>query len=238
MDMNAREKTGLLQHVVQRATFSLVANYCGPDVALLFQSALAQNLVIAVYGENNARSGGNDRPSDSAGMDTFIPGAPGMGGSLPSSNADSPWRHTRGSDYFLRPLRRSQKSAAGTGAEKGRRFELLAGEREKHVVAAPFIGRAAKGKTPVPEKFLGDYLEFHRAYRSGFLHWLQEHGAGNAKAANAAKFAELVRRLCAPKDGQDFEGVCRELYGVPLSGTDPGIDSLEGRFLVWVAHQS
>ena len=242
MDMNAREKTGQLEHVVQRAMFSLVWNYYGLQVDPLLQAALAQNMVVALYGENNARSGGSGQGAKTEGIEAFIPGAPGQGGGLPATNADCRWRLTRGADFFQRALRQAQKAGAAVrdaGADKDKvsRFVMLSeDERDKHVVKAPFLGRAARAKDAVPATFLPDYLEFYRAYRGAFLNWVQTSGAGNPRAS-AQRFGELLRRLATPVEGRDFETACHEVYGISLGGTGASADSLEGRFLAWLATQ-
>jgi hypothetical protein len=86
----------------------------------------------------------------------------------------------------------------------------------------------------VPAEFLDDYLELHRAYRAAFVHWLQGNGM-KSKPASAEQFAVLMRRLAEQAKDVDFDGLCRELYGVALSAKDPGTDTLERRFLAWVA---
>ena len=86
----------------------------------------------------------------------------------------------------------------------------------------------------MPDEFRDDYLEFHRAYRAAFVHWLQTSGA-RTKAASRERFGELLRRLIDPAEPKGFDALCEELYGRPVSAQDPGADTLERRFLAWLA---
>lgn len=238
-DMNTREKTGLLQHVAQRAALSWCWRWLGDDADQSFVLGFATDLVVDVLGQNNARSGGSDKAYSTEGRNAFIPGAPSRGGSMEMVNADSSWRLSQGQDYFARPLRQAQK--AGEHAAKDSRdrlgnFLLKAGEK-KHLVTAPFLGKVAFEREAVPDEFGDDYLEFHRAYRSAFVHWLQGNGA-KGKAASAEKFATLLQRLVAQPASVTFEGLCKEIYGVPLAGKSAETDTLERRFLGWLATNS
>jgi hypothetical protein len=240
-DMNTRERTGLLQHVLQRAAMSWCWRWLGDDCDASFQLGLATDLVIDVLGQNNARSGGSGKEHSTEGQGGFIPGAPSQGGGMPVQNADSTWRHSLGADYFSRPLRQAQKAGEHeVGANKDKLGNFLLHDQtdqHKHLVTAPFLGTSAMDREVVPAAFLDDYLEFHRAYRAAFVHWLQGNGM-KTKAASAEQFAVLMRRLAEKAKGVDFDGLCRDLYGVPLSAKDPGTDTLERRFLAWVATNS
>jgi hypothetical protein len=237
-DMNTRERTGMLQHVLQRAAMSWCWRWLGDDCDASLQLGLATDLVIDVLGQNNARSGGSGKTHSTEGQGGFIPGAPSQGGGMPVQNADSTWRHSLGSDYFSRPLRQAQKAGeheAGASKDKLGNFLLHdQTDQHKHLVTAPFLGKSAMDREVVPAEFLDDYLELHRAYRAAFVHWLQGNGM-KSKPASAEQFAVLMRRLAEQAKGVDFDGLCRELYGVALSAKDPGTDTLERRFLAWVA---
>ena len=240
--MNTREKTGLLQHVVQRATLSLLWTLFGKDAEGSILAGLAQDLVIDLLGQNNARSGGSGQMKSTDGQGGFIPGAPGAGGGMPMMSADSAWRNTFGSDYFVRSLRQAQhQGERESPASKDRTGHFLLHDssgNKKFVVTAPFFGSKAMDKEILPQPFLDDYLEFHRAYRSCFVHWLQTNGTGKGKAQSIERLGELLRRSAAStlatSPGSSLEGLCRDVYGVPLSESDPTADTLERRFLRWL----
>jgi len=105
---------------------------------------------------------------------------------------------------------------------------------KKFVVTAPFFGSRAMDKEILPQPFLDDYPEFHRAYRSCFVHWLQTVGSGKGKTQSTERLGELLRKGAAPAKGDSLEGLCKEVYGVPLSDRDPTADTLERRFLRWL----
>jgi hypothetical protein len=238
-DMNTRERTGMLQHVLQRAAMSWTWRWLGDLCDTSFQLGLTTALVVDVLGQNNARSGGSGKSNSTEGQGGFIPGAPSQGGGMPVQNADSPWRHALGQDYFARALRQAQKNGehgAESSKDKLGNFQLHdQSDQHKHLVTAPFIGRAALDRAEVPAAFMDDYLEFHRAYRAAFVHWLQGNGM-KTKPASAETFALLVKRLIEGKQGADFDSVCKALYGVDVSAKDAGVDTLERRFLSWVAN--
>ena len=240
-DMNTRERTGLLQHVVQRAAMSWCWRHFGDAVDSTFVLGFATDLVVDVLGQNNARSDGSGTGKSTEGVNAFIPGAPSRGGSMQMVNADSTWRLSQGQDYFARVLRQAQKAgehAAGNSKDKLGHFQLRDPKGEKlHLVDAPFLGAVAYDRQAVPEAFLDDYLEFHRAYRAGFVHWLQIKGM-KGKAPSMERFQALLLRLMAQKAGDSFETLCQELYGVPLSAKDAGADTLERRYLAWIADNS
>jgi len=241
-DMNTREKTGLQQHVLQRGGMSWCWRSFGPDSDLSFTLGLATALVVDVLGQNNARSGGSNKGSATEGRNAFIPGAPGRGGAMEMVNADSAWRLSQGQDWFTRPLRQAQ--TAGEHAAKDSKDRLghflvrdAKDENKRQVVDGPFLGAAAMARDEVPTQFLDDYLEFHRAYRAGFVHWLQDHG-DKTKAASLARFRELMSLFLDKKPGATLDALCEATYGLPLSAKDPATDALERRFLAWLATNS
>jgi hypothetical protein len=237
-DMNTREKTGLLQHVAQRAAMSWCWRWLGDDTDLSFQLGLATALVVDILGMNNARSGGSGKAHSTEGQGGFIPGAPGQGGGMPVQNADSTWRLTEGQDYFARVLRQAQKAGRHEAKDSRDKYGhfLLHDQKDQHryLVDAPFLGKVALDREIVPAAFLDDYLEFHRAYRAAFVHWLQQNGA-KSKTASADRFTMLMHRLMARKQGVILDALCLELYGIPLSSRDAAVDTLERRFLTWIA---
>lgn len=240
-DMNTRERTGMLQHVAQRAALSWCWRWLGDDADLTFVLGFATDLVVDVLGQNNARSGGSNKGSVTEGRNAFIPGAPGRGGSMEMVNADSAWRLSQGQDWFVRPLRQAQKAGEHAAKEsKDRLGHFLlkdAKGEKKHLVTAPFLGKVAFAREAVPDEFGDDYLEFHRAYRAAFVHWLQTNG-GKSKAGAAERFRTLMVRLMAPKEGVTLDDLCQELHGVPLAADKPETDTLERRFLAWLAASS
>lgn len=237
--MNDREETGLVQYVAQRGMHSLCWFYFGDALGPEFESVLALDVVIALYGENNARTGTATRGNTTQARSVFIPGAPLDDGFLPKNNADSPWRETLGTDHFVKVLRRAQKSAerdAPKDAPENGSFELTSDDTSKHtLVSAPFLGAAAQDKTPPAAEFLQDYAEFYRAYKACFGFWLRTEGAAKGgKKASEELFAKLGRELLAKPE---LEATFASVYGEPLSSADPTKPTLETRFLAWLAKQ-
>lgn len=232
--MDYKTPTGLEQQIVQLAANSMFANYYGERVPPSLAGALAINLVIDQFGECNTRVDGDLRARRSSAVEIFVPGGNPAGGILPPNMADSRWRENQGSDYFVAELRRALP------AKRGRKplgtFELL-DERERNSaeVTGPFLGIAAAVAEPLPTTYLGDQLEFLRAYRSCFVHWLQAKGAGSSKKACAASFAELLRGLASIEDASQLEQVFKDVYLKPLSSTEMEKKELEARFLTWLA---
>jgi hypothetical protein len=248
--MDEREETGLLQHVVQRATHSLCWYAFARTLDPAFESGLAQDMVVAIYGENNTRSGGNGRGSQKEGWSQFVPGGLSQGGTLPKNNADSLWREDLGADHFVKVLRLSQRAGgkdARSAAEKLPHFQILHDDGAKRMnVRAPFLGLAARAKPLPPKEYQGDYREFFRAYKTCFAFWMYEHGAGPKKSESHAKFLQLLEQVAAgvPHDGDGegapgdaFEAQVSAVYGMPWSAEDPDPDNLEWRFLAWLAKQ-
>lgn len=239
--MDSKEPTGLLQNVAQRTAVTLCWHCFGEGLDAAVEMAIGQTAVIDLYGENNTRSGGSGRSNSTDGITAFIPGGRSEGGMLPPNDAESGWRVTGGKDYFLKPLREAQKIGAKSGAkakeEKLVYFQLKSeNTAKKTFVRAPFFGSVAQGKELPPPEFLTDYLEFFRAYKTLFLHWLREESA--AKPAEAqALFAKLLQQTAEAGSAASFEELVQEVYKVPLSSGDVAVDSLELRFLNWLASQ-
>jgi hypothetical protein len=156
-------------------------------------------------------------------------------------NADSKWRLSQGQDWFERPLRHAQ-TAGGHEAKKSKdklgHFLLDAKKgNEKHLVTAPLLGAAAYDRDEVPAEFMDDYLEFHRAYRAAFVHWL-ECESGRNKAASLESFRALMQQLTTGSERPTFEDACQDVFGIPLSSKDAAIDTLERRFLAWLSRNA
>ncbi|MBM3988775.1 MAG: hypothetical protein FJ294_12555 [Planctomycetes bacterium] len=239
--MDSREPTGLLQNVAQRAAVTLCWHTFGHALDAAFETAIGQVAVIDLYGENNTRSGGSGRSNSTDGFTAFIPGGRSEGGLLPPNNSESLWREGGGKDYFVKVLQEGQKSGAKGGAKtKDERllfFQLRSDDTSKRTfVRAPFLGSVAQGKELPAREFLTDYLEFFRAYKSCFLHWLREQSAPQP-AESRAKFAQLLRQVAEAGSAVGFEELVSEVYSVPLSGVDLTQDGLERRFLAWLAAQ-
>jgi hypothetical protein len=238
--MSEREKTGLVEHVLQRSAFSLSWKYFGRGIEPVFEAGLAQNLVIGTIGQNNARSGGSGRSNVTSAREVFVPGGLSSGGVLPPQNADSRWRADLGADYFTKVLKAAQSAGAKytkERAEKAGHFEIVSDtEGEKLDVAAPFLGEPGKTQKPAPRQFTADYLEFFRAYKSGFVNWMRTGAAGKGKES-AETWARFLASLAGAKGNEKLEAVVERVYGEPLSSADAEAKSLEWRYLAWLAKQ-
>lgn len=239
-DMNAKSPTGMLQHVVERAAARLLERCCGRELAPVLRIGLSQNLVIDLYGENNARSGGSGKSKSTEEYGSFIPGGNSAGGLLPTLSADSRFRENLGKDHFVRVLQHAQRRGAKedrSGRPSSQAFVLHGTDDQDHqVVHAPFLGKGAREPQAIPARFNDDYLEFLRAYRSCFVYWLQ-HVAGGNKKYSPQRFAELLEGLASREPSATFDAVAARVYGAPLRVEDPQGDALEFRFLAWLEKQ-
>ena len=239
--MNLKSATGIVEHVATRSAHSLCTTFFGYALDPAFESGLCQNTAIALYGRNNSRSGGSGRGNSVDGFSMFVPGGQKQGGQLPGFSADSPWRVTAGADWFVKPLRDSQRVSSKDstqGKEKTSTFELLSTDHvRKRFVRAPFFGDAAATKEVPTKEFLPDYLEFFRAYKSCFVHWLFEEGSGKSGKPSHAKLGELLRSVAVAADGVRFEALLTQCYAMPWSAPEPKPDNLEWTFLAWLARQ-
>ncbi len=234
MSMDYRSETGLEQQILQLAANSMLANYFGDSMPPSLAGGVAVNLVIELYGECNTRVDGDLRARRTAAREVFVPGGDPEGGVLPPNLADSRWRADQGADHFVGVLRH-----ALVQRRRGEpvRFELHGdGGVGREVVGAPFFGSAARSRPPAPE-FLGDQLEFLRAYRTCFLDWLRVRGAGKSKKRSQAAFAQFLVELASRGDAGDFQEIVESVYEAPLSLAEPGRGDLEGRFLAWLERQ-
>ncbi len=260
LPMDKFDKNGLEQHAVQQAANAWQWFCYGDDGAPYFHQALAMNLAIAVCGELNAlegdgwgfgTTGGRTNP-----YEKFVPGGNPAGGTLPPMPAaalDSlkkgHWRENLGKDHFALPLRKGQKNGlkqlpknkpehldASLLEDKSAHFLLISpDESTKYVVSAPFLGTDAQAKPYPPNEVILDYREFFRAYKCAFIYWLQTLGDPKDAAASAARFRTLVRKAYERDTSKPFDDLVQEIYGAPLSGKNGKTDSLEWRFLEWLA---
>lgn len=239
-DMNAKSPTGLLQHVIEIAANLYCEYVCGKEVNPLLRTGLAQNLVIELYKENNARSGGSGKAKTTEEYGSFIPGGASGGGMLPTLSADNRFRENWGKDYFVRTLRQAQKRGAKedtTGSPSSQCFILHGTDDQDHqVIRAPFLSKSAGEPQSIPARFNDDYLEFLRAYKSCFMYWLQYVAGGNKKHA-AQRFGEFLRGMRSSETAKNWETALEGIFGVPLRVDDPKGDALEYRFLEWLEKQ-
>lgn len=236
--MNERDPDVMQQQITQLASNALFLNHYKDRVPGAFVSGLSMNLVVDTYGVVNTRVDGDTRSKQTQKREVFIPGGASSGGFLAKTSAETRWRENHGSDHFLPTLRQAQ--AEGEKEAKGEKNKAACfsvrndAGGEKYVVRAPFLGSAAAETKPPPEEFKGDWSEFLRAYKSGFIYWLQTAAAGNEKVSKE-RFATLLRKLADPNLTTEFEAVFQEVYeGAPLSNPDVDKNCLEGQFLRWL----
>jgi hypothetical protein len=259
MPMDRFEPTGKLEHTVLQATLSLLWMYYGDNDALHLQQAMAMNMAIAVCGGCNALEGDGGRGTTGAKTqpyERFVPGGASEGGTLPAIPAapfdgvrKNQWHEGMGKDHYAKALRSGQKNALkqalkekfadadpAIAKDKDAHFLLISGDQvKKAYVVAPFFGKAA-GEKPYPaQEVIADYKEFFRAYRSCFAWWLETMGDKAGAEPSALKWKQLMKTLAAREEGKTFEDVVQEIYGLPLSGKNGEKDSLEWRFLDWLA---
>ena len=249
--MDAFDDDGLRQQVVLQAAQALVFTCINRTDLALLEKGLAVKLTIAVCGRANTIDGEGAITSSgatTAPYSRFVPGGNPAGGHLPPAPAaplnsmlENHWRKGNGEDFFVAPLRKGQKAGSKRAAknkdhplrkDKTAHFELEASGK-KHLVTAPFLGELAKQQQYPPPDFLNDYREFNRSYQTCFLHWLSQHGSKESAEQSEEMFRELVLRM-GSRETLVLDAVAEQVYGVPLSGTDPSTESLEWRFLAWL----
>jgi len=238
--MNAKSRTGLRQQVGQIAANVLLDDHFGENLPGSLAGGIALNLLIELYGECNTRVDGDPTARQTDPHEYFIPGGASEGGRLPPNTADSRWRERGAKDHFKKVLEKAQKEGgrdAERGAPRNASFRLQNYERTKEMVlTGPFLGSAANpASITVPEEFYGDQLEFLRAYRSAFLHFLRVEAMRREKEA-AAAFAGMLRAIAALEDPEGIEKAVADAYNAPaLSTSDLDGDALEARFLKWLS---
>ncbi len=235
--MNARNPKGMREQVEQVVLRSLLVKVFDGRLDPAFAASLANNLIIMHHGEVDTRSDGDLTSRTTAETSVFVPGGID-GGILPVNSADSRWRALKGKDHFIGVLAQAQQDAAEKTRERSERILgfLLRGNAEEAtaLARAPFFG---PGATESPEAaFVGDYLEFLRAYRVAFVHWLREEAAPSAKESRR-RFAEFLSALYAGET--DLLSSFERIYGRPLSTSEPRTldTSLEGAFLLWLSRR-
>ncbi len=235
-NMNEKNPKEMEQQLTQIAGMSLFENFYGTRLPAALIGGLANNLVIQVFGEVDTRLDGSVKGKQTQARSVFIAGGNSDGGLLPKNSADNRWRENYGRYHFIRALRNAQKAGKAENKSTKHKYKsfLLASDNgsKKHVVTAPIFGTPAAGRPAPPPEVLDDFIEFLRAYKSGFLFWLQTESEGKKKSE--ARFAEFLASL-AQGEPKDFEQAVVDFYGVPLSTTDVGKEDLEGRFLKFVS---
>ena len=260
LDMNKFDKNGLEQHAVQQAANALQWACFGNAGSPFFHQAVAMNLAISVCGELNALEGDGwgygTTGARTQPYERFVPGGNSSGGVLPPMPAaplnglkEGRWRENHGSDYFLACLKNGQRDGGqelgrarpehlSEAVRKDKRAHFLifgTNDSDRYVISAPFFGAGAKKKPYPPADMLIDYREFFRAYKSCFMNWLQFHGADGDEEESLQTFGQLMRAKYEDGGERSLEELVEEVYGMPLSADDGTVESLEWRFLDWLA---
>lgn len=238
--MNIKHDDELQQHVVQRAYLSLLRNYFGDHIDPALAVGLAINTDIDLFGCDHARLEGDPEGNSTPPREVFVPGGNPDGGYLPPLSADSHWREFEGQERFLGKLKQAQEAgnqAGQSSKERLRSFALQDPEAGDFVVSAPFLGSPAYDKSMPPEQYIGEYMEFFRAYRTGFAEFMRT-AAGSTSRDSKERFAKLMTEMAKANltydDDRSFEDMVLEIYEVPLSSKEPDKTDLEGRFLKWL----
>jgi len=246
INMNAKEETGQLQHVVQASTELLLDFYYEKTLPQELSNGLAMCMVIALYDGNNVRAGGGSQGSQSGATSRFVRGGRSTGGKLAATSAESRWRKSKGKDHFLAVLRMAQKEGAkdsakawGKKRDKTAFFTLKLDKGDTgYVVKGPFLDAEAKGE-PIPEEYSDEFMEFFRAYRCALTYWLMnEASALEGKATPVELLRRFFRTLASSSTGKPmnvFGKAVEEVYGRPFSVSSAGEGSLERSFLEWIA---
>ena len=239
--MNERDALVMEQQVVQLAMNSLFDQQYGERVPKAFIGGLSMNLVIDQFENISTKIDGDLRERSTQAREIFVPGGASEGGFLPPQSAETRWREDRGRDHFVRMLRLTQKEGDGLDKKVKNRLACFAIRADnggtKMPMIAPFLGSVAVESKPPPDEFRGEFMEFLRAYKCGFIYWLQNKAGGSEKASQEL-FAKLLQQLADAKRAGDFEAVFKDVYdGAPLSDLEAGKSSLEGKFLIWLAKQ-
>ena len=71
-------------------------------------------------------------------------------------------------------------------------------------------------------------------YRSCFVEWLRLNGS-KKKEVSADLFGKLVELHANRKRGTSLDTIVEQVYPLPLSSADPEVETLESRFLAWLA---
>ncbi len=236
--MNSRNPKGMREQVEQVVLRSMLVTIFDGRLDPSLAASMANNLIIMQHGEVDTRSDGDLRSRSTSEISVFVPGGASTGGVLPVNSADTRWRALKGKDRFVGVLAQAQDDGAQKAKERSERTLgfLLRGDVEGSttVVRAPFLGPGAAG--PPEAMFAGDYLEFLRAYRVAFVHWLREEAAPSTKESHR-RFAEFLSALHAGET--DLLKSFERIYDRPLSTSDAQTldTSLEGAFLLWLSRR-
>lgn len=237
--LDAREKTGLLQHVLHHAMTLLTARYFATALDPTLEAGLGTMIVIDMLGENNSRVGGATSGDSTPPRSKFVRGGQSSGGKLPQVSADTRWRAEKGKDYFEDVLRRELKSGMKEASQQhldtrkaSFALESATDPRSRLVVTAPFLGDAP-GTPTIPPEYTDDSAEFFRAYSCAFARWLRDRLRKTPSGRDAREaFADLLTRAVPGAEaGTRFEQLVQDVYGLPLTSSSEGEDSLEARFL-------
>src|SRR5262249_34736673 len=106
---------------------------------------------------------------------------------------------------------------------------------DRQSVSAPFLGPYANEKPYPAQNVLLDYREFFRAYKCCFFAWMQLNADKDNADSSAVKFRELLHKLAARTSDTGFDGLVKEIYGMPLSARTGETASMEWRFLQWLS---
>ena len=226
------------QQIEQLAVGALLEHWSQGQLPAALIAGLALEVVVATEEECDTRLDGDLRARTTERWEMFVPGGLSEGGILPAMPATTRWREFRGSDHFITKLRQTQNDGIkDRRREKGNHhFRLLAdGGVPTRTVSGPFLGMAAVGRD-LPQAFEGDWLEFVRAYRAGFLFWLRTE-AGRSDRDSAERFALLLKALVQAEDPESQAAAWEAVMGMPLSTPDLEEPSLEARFLSWLRRQ-
>lgn len=254
------DKNDLLQYAAERGAALQLRRVFHNQQVHFFEQSLAANLVLAAAGKNDLREGDWKLEYKTSGASTppyerFVPGGNPAGGTLPArpagpgattGNATEKafYRETKGADRFLGPLREGQKDGAKLAAkdkknplrkDKTAHFTVHgSGGKDTTAVSAPFLGDRAEKKTLPGNEYLDDYEDFFRAYRSAFFHWLRDEALDDP-VQSAETFAALIREHAGRDPLAPIDPLFEKIYGLPLSADDGETDSLEWRYLAWLA---
>lgn len=240
--MNERDPDVMQQQLTQLAANQLLQDRIGERAPGPFLGGLSMNAVVDVYGQCNTRIDGDLRSARTDKREVFIPGGLSEGGQLAKNSAETRWREDHGRGHFLSILKQSQKE--GEELAKGVKFKQgsfgIRSDKggDPKAATGPFIGAAAAKTQAPPPQYMGDFAEFIRAYKCGFIHWLKSASEGSPKKSGAAFGALLVALSTPAPEGQtfDFEAVFAKHFGGDKLSAEPLTkDTLEGRFLVWLS---
>ncbi|HIG86369.1 MAG TPA: hypothetical protein EYQ25_04930 [Planctomycetes bacterium] len=228
------------QQISQLVLSSLFEHWSDGHLPMALIAGLALEVIVEAEGECDTRLDGDLRGRATEAWEMFVPGGLSEGGILPAMPAFTRWREFAGRDHFVVTLRIAQSDGADDMKRQGggdQHFRLYADD-EVHsmTLSGPFLGSAAVGRD-IPDRFRGDWLEFLRAYRSGFLYWLRTE-AGSSKRKSGEQFRHLLEGLIRASSPEVQEAVWPTIYGgAALSTRDLERGCLEQRFLSWLRRQ-